>query len=216
MNQISEDNLPKIAETRLLLGNRSLALVGMMGCGKSSVGRRLARVMGLPFVDADHEIEEAAGTSIEDIFKNHGEAFFRDREQAVIQRILSGPPVVLATGGGAFMNENTRQLILERSLCIWLKATLDTLTQRVSRKDNRPLLKGKNARHVLEQLTKVRHPIYARAHIVVPSDDIPHERTVQRIVQAITCHLSIRDHVGRTDDAVSFGPHNQSSFTTKY
>jgi shikimate kinase len=168
-----------------LLRSRTIALVGLMGAGKSSVGRRLASALNLPFRDADEEIEKAAGRSISDIFAQYGEADFRDGERRVIARLLDDPPHVLATGGGAFMNDETRALIKERATSIWLKVDLDTLSRRVGRKDTRPLLKGKNAREVLEDLARIRYPIYAEADITIESGDTPHHSTVDSIIKAL-------------------------------
>jgi shikimate kinase len=167
------------------LRSRTIALVGLMGAGKSSVGRRLASALNLPFRDADEEIEKAAGRSISDIFAEYGEADFRDGERRVIARLLDEPPHVLATGGGAFMSEETRGLIKAKAVSIWLKVDLDTLSRRVGRKDTRPLLKGKNAREVLEDLAHVRYPIYAEADITIESGDTPHHATVDSIIKAL-------------------------------
>lgn len=164
---------------------RSIVMVGLMGAGKSAIGRRLATKLDMPFLDADTEIETAAGCTIEEIFANHGEAYFRDGERRVIARILSGPPVVLATGGGAFMDESTRDLIAETSVSVWLRADLDTLVRRTSKRSNRPLLKKDNPAKVLKDLMKVRHPIYELADIVVDSDDGPPEDTVERVCAAL-------------------------------
>ena len=151
-----------------------------MGAGKSAVGRRLAKRLELPFVDADLEIEAAAGSSIEEFFEQHGEAAFRAGERRVIARLLEGAPHVLATGGGAFMDPETRSLVRTRGVSIWLNADLDTLVERVSRRNNRPLLKNGDARQVLSDLMAARNPIYAEADIVVASADQPlGEMTVQ-------------------------------------
>src|ERR1700741_3090152 len=140
---------------------KPIVLVGLMGAGKTTVGRRLAQRLGLPFVDADAEIEEAAGMTITDIFDRFGEAHFRDGERRVIARLIDGTPKVIATGGGAFMQEETRTLILERALAIWLDADIPVLAQRVGRRDTRPLLRGKDPETVLTELAAVRNPIYA-------------------------------------------------------
>ena len=170
---------------------RTIALVGLMGAGKSSVGRRLASVLGLPFRDADEEVERAAGRSVAEIFAELGEAAFRDGERRVISRLLDEPPHVLATGGGAFMNPETRQLLLERTIAVWLKADIELLARRVARKTDRPLLQGKDPREVLEALAKVREPVYAEAHVTVDSDETPHGVTVQAVVDALTARLSV-------------------------
>ena len=165
--------------------DRSIVLVGLMGAGKSTVGRRLARRLRLPFADSDEEIERAADHSIPEIFDRFGEANFRDGERRVIARLIDGAPKVIATGGGAFMNDETRRLILDRCIAIWLDADVDTLAERVSRRDNRPLLKDKDPAAVLRQLAEVRKPVYAEAHLRIRSDPSPHERTVDTIVEAL-------------------------------
>jgi len=167
------------------LKSRTIALVGLMGAGKSSIGKRLADQLDIPFRDADDEIEKAAGQTVAEIFEQHGEAYFRDGERRVIARLLDGPPHVLATGGGAFMNEETRALIHERAVSIWLRADVEVLARRVARKKTRPLLNGKNAREVLRDLAQVRYPVYAEADITVDSGDIPHEQTVGAIIDAL-------------------------------
>lgn len=164
---------------------KSLVLIGMMGVGKSTIGRRLALRLSLPFVDADEEIEKAASMSIQEIFDNFGEAQFRDGERRVIARLIDGTTKVVATGGGAFANEETRRLILERATAIWLDADLDILVSRVSRRDGRPLLKGRDPLEVLTELSAKRTPFYAQAPIHVRSSDGPHEATVDKIVEAI-------------------------------
>lgn len=168
---------------------RTIALVGLMGVGKSSVGRRLANALDLPFRDADHEIETAAGRSIPDIFAEMGEPAFREGERRVITRLLENPPHVLATGGGAFMNDETRALIKERSISVWLKADLDVLVRRVSRKDSRPLLSGKDPLAVLTELAEKRYPVYAQADIMVETGDTAHHVTVDQVIRALTAFL---------------------------
>lgn len=165
--------------------SRSLVLVGLMGAGKSTVGRRLAARLGLPFVDADAEIERAAGLTITEIFERFGEASFRDGERRVIARLIEGRPTVLATGGGAFVHPDTRRLILERATAVWLDADVDVLADRVSRRDGRPLLKNRNPREVLAELARVRNPFYAEAQIRVRSQPAPHEATVDAILKAL-------------------------------
>lgn len=168
---------------------RTITLVGLMGVGKSSVGRRLAHALGLPFRDADNEIEAAAGRSIPDIFAEMGEPAFREGERRVIARLLDDPPHVLATGGGAFMNEDTRRLIKERSVSIWLKADLDVLARRVSRKDTRPLLSGKDPMAVLSDLAEARYPVYAQADLMVETGDTAHHVAVNQIISALSAYL---------------------------
>ncbi len=162
-----------------------IVLIGLMGVGKSTIGRRLAARMGLSFVDADSEIETAAGMTIAEMFERYGEAHFRDGERRVIARLVDGHRKVIATGGGAFMNAQTRALILSRATAIWLKADLDTLVDRVRRRNDRPLLKGRDPRQVLGALAAQRDPIYALAPIHVVSQPTPHEATVDAILKAL-------------------------------
>jgi shikimate kinase len=168
------------------LGARSLVLVGLMGAGKSTVGRRLAQKLGLPFRDADHEIEAAAGMTIPDIFAIHGEAHFRDGERRVIARLLQEGPMVLATGGGAFMNEETRARIAEHGISIWLRADLDVLMRRVRKRVTRPLLQNADPEGTMRQLMEKRHPIYAAADLTVDSHETPHDRVVLDIIEILT------------------------------
>jgi shikimate kinase len=173
------------------LGDRSIVLIGMMGVGKSSIGRRLGSRLGVPFVDGDTEIEQAAGMSIADIFARHGEAAFRSGEARVIARLLNGGPQVLATGGGAVMNEATRALIKERGVSIWLSAELDLLLRRISkRKAERPMLQTDDPAATLRDLLTTRQPIYAQADITVQSRDVPHDAIVTEIIEALTAFLS--------------------------
>ncbi|MEO0883972.1 MAG: shikimate kinase [Pseudomonadota bacterium] len=165
--------------------SRTIALVGLMGAGKSTVGRRLAEVMGRDFCDSDEEIEKAAGLSIADIFTLHGEAEFRRGEKRVLARLLEGEPHVLATGGGAYLDPDTRALLRKHAITVWLNADLETLWERVSRRNHRPLLHQPNPRGKLAQLLEERAPIYSEADLVVESDDGPHSRTVQRILAAV-------------------------------
>nr|WP_267383410.1 shikimate kinase [Sphingomonas sp. GC_Shp_2] len=156
-----------------------------MGVGKTTVGRRLAVRLGLAFVDADHEIERAAGMSVTEIFERFGEAYFRDGERRVIARLIDGRPKVIATGGGAFLHPETRALILEQATAVWLSAHPDVLADRVARRDTRPLLRGRDPRVVLRELARVRDPVYALAPIHVASQRTPHEATVAAIMKAI-------------------------------
>lgn len=165
--------------------DKTLVLVGMMGAGKTSVGRRLAATLGVPFRDADVEIETAAGCTINDIFERFGEPAFRSGERKVIARLLSDPPHVLAAGGGAFIDEETRERIKEHAVSIWLRAPLDLLVQRVLRKDTRPLLRNTDSRATLERLLREREPTYAQADLVIESDEGPHDVVVKRIVAAL-------------------------------
>lgn len=165
--------------------DRPVVLVGMMGVGKTSIGKRLAARLGTLFVDADDEIEKAAGLSIAEIFEKFGEAYFRDGERRVIARLIDGTPKVIATGGGAFVNDFTRALILERATSIWLDADVHVLADRVSRRNHRPLLKGKDPVAVLSELGKIRNPLYAAANLHIRSDTSPHVRTVENILKAL-------------------------------
>ena len=160
-------------------------LVGMMGAGKTAVGRRLAARLNLPFIDADEEIEAAAGCAIEDIFALHGEAEFRNGERRVIQRLLAGPVCVLATGGGAFMDAEIRDAIRRHAISIWLRADLETLWSRVRRRCDRPLLRTKNPKETLRDLIAQRYPVYALAEIEVESSEGPAENTVDRVIEAL-------------------------------
>jgi shikimate kinase len=168
--------------------DRTIVMVGLMGAGKTSIGRRLAQRLGLAFIDADHEIETAAGCTIEEIFERFGEAAFRDGERKIIQRLLERPPHVLATGGGAFIDPDTRARIKASAISVWLKADLDVLVRRVSRRNNRPLLKRGEPRDVLARLMEQRYPIYAEADICIDSLDAPAETTVERVIDAIDRH----------------------------
>lgn len=163
-----------------------IVLVGMMGVGKSTVGRRLAARLGLHFVDADEEIEKAAGMTVTEIFERYGESYFRDGERRVIARLMDGAPKVIATGGGAFMQDETRRLILDAATAIWLDADIDILVDRVARRESRPLLKNRDPRIVLTELAAVRNPIYALAPIHVKSIAAPHEVAVDSIMEQLT------------------------------
>jgi len=161
---------------------RPIVLIGLMGVGKTTVGRRLAQRLKLPFVDADAEIEAAAGMTISEIFERFGEPHFRDGERRVIARLIDGEPKVIATGGGAFLNEETRALILDQATAIWLDAAPKVLAERVAKRDHRPLLRGKDPLKVLTELAEIRNPIYALAPIHVVSKVAPHEATVNAIL----------------------------------
>jgi shikimate kinase len=179
------------SSTRLLeaaletTGNHTIVLVGLMGAGKTSIGRRLAEKMSLNFVDADTEIEKAAGKSIPDIFAEHGEAHFRDGERRVIARLLDNGKQVLATGGGAFMNEETRKAIKAQALSVWLKADLDVLLKRVAKRGGRPLLENRDPAEVLQNLITLRYPVYAEADITVESLDVQHGQMVSEVLRAL-------------------------------
>lgn len=168
-----------------LANGKTIALIGLMGAGKSSVGRRLAETVNLPFADSDDEIEAAAGLSISDIFSLHGEEEFRRVEQKVIERLITGPQQILATGGGAFMNDVTRSLLKEHAVTVWLRADLETLWKRVSRRDTRPLLRAEDPKGVLRNLLEKREATYALADLVVESKDGPHMTAVKDIIKAL-------------------------------
>ncbi|HEY2749997.1 shikimate kinase [Phenylobacterium sp.] len=172
------------------LRHRTIALVGLMGVGKSSVGRRLANALDLPFRDADSEVEAAAGRSISDIFVDMGEEAFREGERRVIARLLDQEPHVLATGGGAFMNEQTRALIKAKAVSVWLKADLEVLARRVSRKDSRPLLAGKDPLSVLKAQAAARYPLYSEADIVVETGDAAHQVTLEQLIAALSAFFA--------------------------
>jgi shikimate kinase len=175
------------------LGARSIVLVGMMGSGKSSIGRRLAARLAVPFVDADSEIEQAAGMTIAEIFERHGEPYFRAGEARVIARLLERGPQVLATGGGSFMNADTRTLIRAKAVSVWLKAELDVLMKRIKRRGDRPLLKTDDPAATLTALIAERYPVYAEADLTVASRDVPHESIVEEIVAALRSRVAPRE-----------------------
>ena len=180
-----------VAKVRAGLGARSVVLVGMPGCGKSAIGRRLAQRLELPFLDADDEIEQAAGKAITDIFKEHGEPYFREGERKVIARILNSGSQVLATGGGAFMSAETRDKIRSSAVSVWLKAELPLLLRRVLKRNNRPLLE-RDPEGVMRSLVETRYPIYALADITVESRDLPHDVMVFEIIEALAAHGASR------------------------
>jgi shikimate kinase len=179
------------SDMRLLaaLGARSLVLVGMMGAGKSSIGRKLAQRLNLPFVDADSEIEHAAGMSISEIFAKHGEPYFRAGEARVIARLLDGGPQVLATGGGAFMHPQSREAIRAKAISIWLKADYEVLMKRIKRRNDRPMLKTDDPGETLRRLMQERDPVYAEADVIVNSRDVPHEIIIAEIISAVAPRL---------------------------
>jgi len=187
-SDIGERNDAAAALRRQAVGiapGRTIALVGLMGAGKTTIGRRLAHALALPFADADSEIVTAAGRSVEAIFAEHGECEFRRGERKVIARLLTGPVHVLATGGGAFIDPRTRALMKERALSIWLKAPLDILMKRVSRRDDRPLLKEEDPRAVMQRLMDERYPIYAEADLTIETGAGPHNAAVSLILDAL-------------------------------
>ena len=189
-------NEARTATGRLLdaLGGKPVVLVGMMGAGKTSVGRRLANQMGREFLDSDHEIETAAGMSIEDYFAAHGEEEFRIGETKVIGRLLGEKNIVLATGGGAFANENTRKIIRDRAVSVWIDAEFELLFSRVSRKSNRPLLKTADPRGTLKKLMEQRYPLYGLADVRVTSREVSHDTVANEIIGALNLHFSQKSH----------------------
>ena len=179
-------SIAKEAETvRQRLGERPIVLVGLMGAGKTSVGRRLAEKLGVPFVDADHEIEAAAGKPIKEIFADHGEAYFREGERRVIQRLIGNGAQVLATGGGAYMNDETRQRIQEHGISVWLRASLPLLMKRVTKRQDRPLLQTEDPETVMRNLMEKRYPVYALADVTVESRDVQHGQMVNDVIRAL-------------------------------
>jgi len=180
-------------ELNALLAGRPLVLVGMMGAGKTTVGRRLAARLGRHFVDSDEEVEKAAGMTIEDIFAAHGEADFRAGEVRVIARLLKDPDLVLGTGGGAFVNAETRALVKSSAVSVWIKADFELLFQRVQRRSNRPLLKTANPRQTLQDLIEKRYPIYAEADVTVVSRDVPQDQVATEVIGALLAYFGARN-----------------------
>lgn len=183
MSNVQHENESAIPASPSL--ERTVVLIGLMGAGKTTVGRRLAKRLDVPFVDADAEVERAAGCSVNDIFECYGEAAFRDGERRVIARLLEKEPHILASGGGAFMNADTRESIREHAVSVWLYADIATLVGRVKKKDSRPLLRGKAPEKVLGDLAKQRYPVYALADIRVESSGGPHEDVVEAVIDAL-------------------------------
>ncbi len=195
------------AEILAALGKRLVVLVGMMGAGKSTVGRRLAARLRLPFLDADTEIEAAAGMSIPEIFDTHGELYFRDGEARVIARLLEGGPAVLATGGGSFMREETRRRVSDRAVSIWLKADSDIILRRVKRRADRPLLQTADPAATVDRLIAEREPIYQHADITIWSRDVPHDKIVDECVEALYGRLcTVGAAVGQATGIASAAP----------
>ena len=188
------------AEISAALGKRSIVLIGMMGAGKSTIGRRMAARLRLPFLDADTEIETAAGMSIPDIFETHGEPHFRDGEARVIARLLDSGPAVIATGGGAFMREETRGRIRNQAVSIWLKADADVIMKRVRRRSDRPLLQNADPEGTVSRLLDEREPIYGTADITILSRDVPHDKIVDECIEALHARLcaAAPDKIGAT------------------
>ncbi|KQZ28946.1 shikimate kinase [Mesorhizobium sp. Root552] len=177
------------------LGQRSIVLVGLMGAGKTAIGRKIATALGLAFIDSDQEIEDVSRMSIPELFELYGEPEFRALEQRVIARVLEGGPQILSTGGGAYMNAHTREAIASNAVSVWLKADLDLLMERVSKKQNRPLLKNDNPRAVLERLMNERYPVYALADLTVVTRDERKEVIAAEVIEALDRHLSLANEV---------------------
>jgi shikimate kinase len=178
------------AEISAALGKRLIVLVGMMGAGKSTIGRRLAARLNLPFIDADTEIEAAAGMTIPEIFELHGEPHFRDGEARVIARLLDGGPAVLATGGGSFMREETRRRVAEKAVSIWLKAEPDIILRRIKRRADRPLLQTADPAATVSRLLSEREPVYQHADLTIASRDVPHDKVVDECLDALRARLA--------------------------
>src|ERR1700712_469341 len=182
---------PQEAEIAAALGRRSIVLVGMMGAGKSTIGRRLAARLRLPFLDADIEIEAAASMTIPEIFAAHGEPYFRDGEARVIARLLDNGPAVIATGGGAFMREETRNRIRDKAVSLWLKADADIIMKRVKRRADRPLLQTEDPAATVSRLLEAREPVYQTADLTIWSRDVPHDRIVDECIDALRARLGV-------------------------
>jgi len=198
---------PHEAEIAAALGRRSIVLVGMMGAGKSTIGRRLAARLRLPFLDADIEIEAAASMTIPEIFAAHGEPYFRDGEARVIARLLDSGPAVIATGGGAFMREETRNLIRAKAISIWLKADADVIMKRIKRRADRPLLQTEDPAATVSRLLEAREPVYQSADLTIWSRDVPHDRIVDECIDALRARLGGgAAAVQTTPDGISVTP----------
>ena len=186
MAELIEMAPPTLREkARVALGGRNLVLIGLMGAGKSAIGRLTAQALGIPFIDSDHEIERVSRMSITDLFAAYGETEFRALEARVIKRLLKSGPRVISTGGGAFINETSRRYIKRGGLTLWLKADLDVLWERVNKRDSRPLLKTENPKQTLENLMNARYPIYAEADLTVHSRDVRKDVMVDEVLAAL-------------------------------
>jgi shikimate kinase len=189
MNDVTEPVSATLAErAKRALGKRNLVFIGLMGAGKSAIGRLTAQALGIPFVDSDHEIEKVSRMTISDLFATYGEEEFRALEARVLKRLLRSGPRVVSTGGGAYINERSRRQIKKGGLTIWLNADLDVLWERVNKRDTRPLLKTENPKQTLENLMRSRYPIYAEADITVLSRDVKKETMVEEVLAAIADH----------------------------
>ncbi len=182
------------------LGNRSIVFIGLMGAGKTAIGRRVANALGLAFIDSDHEIETVSRMTIPELFERYGEPEFRALEQRVIQRILENGPLVLSTGGGAYMNEQTRKAIADHGVSIWLKADLDTLMERVAKKQNRPLLKAADPRAVMQRLMEERYPVYAQADATVATRQERKEVIADEVVAALWPLLGLDNEASSAEE----------------
>ena len=199
------DSTPQEAEILAALGTRSIVLVGMMGAGKSTIGRRLAARLRLPFLDADIEIEAAASMTIPEIFAAHGEPYFRDGEARVIARLLDNGPAVIATGGGAVMREETRTRIRDKAVSIWLQADADVILKRVKRRADRPLLQTEDPAATISRLLEAREPVYQTSDLTIWSRDVPHERIVDECIDALRARLG-GAAIQSTPDRISVTP----------
>lgn len=179
------------------LGRRTIVFVGLMGAGKTAIGRRVSQMLDIPFIDSDHEIEKVSRMTIPDLFELYGEGEFRALEERVIARLLEGGPQVVSTGGGAFMNERTRRAIAERGVSVLLKADLDTLMERVVKKQNRPLLKNPDPRAVMQRLMNERYPVYALADVTINTRDEKREIIAAEVLDALAAYLSAQGRKGR-------------------
>lgn len=201
-SDVQTEILARADDIRTGLGDRSIVLIGLMGAGKSTVGRKLAGFVGLPFSDADTEIETVSRMTIPDLFEAYGEVEFRDLERRVIARMLETGPMVLATGGGAYMNAQTREAIAERGVSVWLDADIDLLMDRVMRRQNRPLLKTSDPRATMEKLMAERYPVYAQADIRVQSRDVKKDLVALEVMDALACRLGVaRERAMNEDEA---------------
>ncbi|HEV7319249.1 MAG TPA: shikimate kinase [Ensifer sp.] len=195
MNDVIEPVSATLAErAKLVLGKRNLVFIGLMGAGKSAIGRLTAQALGIPFVDSDHEIERVSRMTISDLFARYGEEEFRALETRVLKRLLRSGPRVVSTGGGAYINERSRRQIKKGGLTIWLNAELDVLWERVNKRDTRPLLKTENPRQTLENLMNARYPVYAEADLTVLSRDVRKETMVEEVLAAVIEHQDKKHH----------------------
>jgi len=195
MNDVIESVSATLAErAKLVLGKRNLVFIGLMGAGKSAIGRLTAQALGIPFVDSDHEIERVSRMTISDLFARYGEEEFRALETRVLKRLLRSGPRVVSTGGGAYINERSRRQIKKGGLTVWLNAELDVLWERVNKRDTRPLLKTENPKQTLENLMNARYPIYAEADLTVLSRDVKKETMVEDVLAAVIEHQDKKSH----------------------